>query len=409
MVMVKKDNIFSSTTEERRPRVSIIEPTGAYAGMDGYDISLARSLGNNGIDVVLFTSSLRAGATEYATWRARFVYSRCFGQFPKPVKMLSYLAGTLSALLLSRREKRRCVHYHFYGGRPREIFDLLMIKLSRLKLIITVHDVESLFTRKRPTLSRRLLSLADGVIVHNASSKAELCRVMKSEPRHIAVIPLGSYTDTVREGIDCAEARIRLGLPLDAPVLLLFGHIKEVKGPDLLIRAMPRILSDHPATVLCIAGRPQGKDFSEYEALIESQQIVSNCKTFIRFIDNDELPLFYSASDLVVLPYRRIYQSGVLVLAMGYAKPVVVSDLPGMVEIVTDGETGFVFKSEDVEELANVISRALSNPDKMRAVGQAGAELIRRKFAWENIAVSTANFYAEVLNGKHSQNSTALQ
>jgi glycosyltransferase involved in cell wall biosynthesis len=212
----------------------------------------------------------------------------------------------------------------------------------------------------------------------------------------IAVIPHGNYLHALPPLVDRDAARARLGIPHDAKVLLFFGQIKTVKGLDILLKAIPAVLEQHPDIVLLIAGKPWKTDFAEYRSLIESLGIGHVCRSHIRYIRSDEAAYYYGAADLVVLPYRRIYQSGVALMAMSYVKPVMVSDLPGMVEMITDGEDGFVFQRGDAQSLAMRLNDVLASPDLMASVARRGREMVEMRYSWDAIGRDTANLYADI-------------
>ena len=98
-------------------------------------------------------------------------------------------------------------------------------------------------------------------------------------------------------------------------------------------------------------------------------------------------------SDLVVLPYKKIYQSGVLMMALSYLRPVLVSDLPPLQNIVIDNETGFLFKSEDTYDLAEKLNFILSDKESLDRVRINGARLVNEKYGWDEIGRLTKNAY----------------
>ena len=106
---------------------------------------------------------------------------------------------------------------------------------------------------------------------------------------------------------------------------------------------------------------------------------------------------YYAAADAVVLPYRRIYQSGVLLMAMSYATPVVVSDVAGMTEVVSDGDNGYAFGSGDARSLASRLCEALSDVEELRRTGQRGLAYVRENHDWEKIGRITAASYRSAL------------
>jgi glycosyltransferase involved in cell wall biosynthesis len=118
----------------------------------------------------------------------------------------------------------------------------------------------------------------------------------------------------------------------------------------------------------------------------------------IRHIPNDELALYFAAADVVVLPYRRIYQSSVILMAMSYGRAVVVSDLPAMTEMVTDGENGYVFEQGSAVSLSKQLVRALRDEQGRLRVASRALEYIRKNNDWEQIGKQTAMLYRAVLS-----------
>ncbi len=377
--------------------IAIIEPTGSHGGMKYYDVALASALASHGANVALFTSPGILEIPESSSFSARVVYNKAFGSFPVLLRLRSYLMGTLTALVRSKRERRQLVHFHLFQVSTLEAFNIILAKVFKFNIVITAHDVESLFTgNKSKWLPRFIYGLADGVIVHNQVSKREIIQVMKVRESRISIIPHGHYLHAIGPMVDPKHAKILLGIPEDARVLLFFGHIKKVKGLDLLIRAMPLIIKNHPDAILCIAGRPMRAEFAQFQELVHQLDLPDHFKMFVRFIEDNEVPLFFSASELVVLPYRRVYQSGVVLLAMSHGKPVLVSDIPGMTELITHDKTGFTFKSGNVEDLADVASRALSAETKVKDITDSALALLKNNYDWNDIGAATLRFYLQI-------------
>ena len=182
-----------------------------------------------------------------------------------------------------------------------------------------------------------------------------------------------------------------------AKVVLFFGQIKGTKGLDLLIEALPVVANEVPEVLLLIAGRPWKTSFSQFDQLIDKLNVRARCRLHIGFVPNDKVGDFYAAADLVALPYRRIYQSGVLLMAMSYAWPVIVSDLSGMTEIVADGVNGYVFRKESKDDLAKVFIRALQDEAGGLRLTDRALDYIREHHDWNQIGQSTAALYRDVL------------
>jgi D-inositol-3-phosphate glycosyltransferase len=246
--------------------------------------------------------------------------------------------------------------------------------------------------------------LSDKVIALSNVSERELRKVLCVPEAKITVIPHGNYLPFIREMPARAEARARFGLSNRIQVLLFFGHIKTVKGLDILLAAMPRLVREHPETMLLVAGKVWKDDFQRYQRQIEASGISEFCTFHSRFIPDSDVAYYYAAADVIVLPYRRIYQSGVLLMAMSYGKPVVVSDIEGMTEVVVDGNNGYVFPAGDAEALADKLIEVTSNPEKSRRIGARAFSHVQEHHDWGTIGQMTAAAYRSVKEGVSHEN-----
>ncbi|WP_169603932.1 glycosyltransferase family 4 protein [Methylococcus geothermalis] len=366
--------------------------------MDYYDFGLGGGLAEEGVDVVLHTSD-ETPIPKAAAFSVHPIFRGIYGPDQVWRRAVRFIWGSLMALGAAVVERRRVVHFHFFHVGILQAMQIMLARSLFRRVVVTAHDVES-FVEGLEThgLSRRVYRWADGVIAHNRVSQNELVARLGVKPDKIAVIPHGHYLHMLQPLPPMGEARHRLGLPGSAKVLLFFGQIKQVKGLDVLIEAMPEVLRKHPDAVLVIAGRPWKTDFSAYARRIEELGIGDRCHRDIRYIPDAEVSFYYGACDLVVLPYRRIYQSGVVLMAMSYGKPVLVSDLPGMTEIVRDGENGLVFRREDPKDLARRLNAVLEEKALLQAVAEKGLAYVRAIHDWREIGRRTAAVYRALLN-----------
>ena len=376
-------------------RVGIIEPVGAHGGMMYYDVGLCRGLAKAGVKPVLYTSGATERVdglpfpvlTEFGTmWKARSRW----------LKGARYLAGLVRSLVQMRRSGTRIAHFHFFQATFLEWLSVLLAKASRARVVITAHDLESLAGAGSHLAGRLTYRAADLVVVHSETSAHELQEMHHLPPRKVQVIPHGNYVGFLGEHLSPETARERVGAAGRGPVVLFFGQIKEAKGLDVLLSAFSRVLAKAPQSLLVIAGRPWKTDFARYELLIDQLGLRSHVVVHLRYIPEREVGQYFRAADLVVLPYRRIYQSGVLLMAMSYARPVLVSDLPAMTEVVRHGENGFVFRSGDVHDLADRMLDALSDGRRLEAVGNAGYQTVATRHSWDFVGERTARAYAAV-------------
>jgi glycosyltransferase involved in cell wall biosynthesis len=160
------------------------------------------------------------------------------------------------------------------------------------------------------------------------------------------------------------EARSELKLS-DKPVILFFGLIRPYKGLDVLIKALGIIhneLKDYQAYILGEAY----EDEQKYKDLINQTGIASNVVYRNEFIPDDELPLYFAACDVLVLPYRTATQSGIIGIAFQMDRPVIATQVGGLGEYIEDGQTGYLVKSDDPQALGTAILKFFNGDDKYR-------------------------------------------
>ena len=280
-----------------------------------------------------------------------------------------------------------------------EILTVRLAKLLGLKIVITVHDVESFSGDHSVKIAAQIFSMADRLIAHNAVSRQELIDKIGVSEHHISTIPHGNYVSFATFRPSKAAAREQLGLAENAEVLLFFGQIKQVKGLDVLLEAFDLVRKKRPNVVLLIAGKVWKDDFSKYQQIIDKLSLTPSLKMDIRYIPDEEAPWYYAAADLVVLPYRKIYQSGVLLMAMSFERAVVASNLAGMSEVVTEGETGYLFEDGDIHLLSDALDRALAHPEQRDRIATAGLRLMENRYSWTSIGQETRDVYQRVIHG----------
>ena len=151
-----------------------------------------------------------------------------------------------------------------------------------------------------------------------------------------------------------------LGFEEDSLILLFFGYVRKYKGLDILIEALPNVLSSIPIARLLIVGEFYDNP-SEYFDLIRKLKIEDKVKVINQFVPNEEVGKYYQSADVVILPYRSATQSGILNVAYGFYKPVIVTDVGGLAEFVDEGKTGFVVKPHSPEAIATGVTKYLES------------------------------------------------
>jgi D-inositol-3-phosphate glycosyltransferase len=379
-------------------RAAVVEPVGGHGGMDYYDFGLCEGLSGAGVGTTLYTCDETFRRSE--AFRMKIPYRGIFGTDPAWLRGTRYLRGTFRALLDARLGGARISHFHFFHVGPLELFGVLLARSLGMRVVLTAHDVQPFVERLSvPWMAARAYGISDRVIAQSRTAEKELRAMLDVPVSSIDMIPHGSYLPFVGEVPTRERAKAQLGLPQGAKVLLFFGQIKAVKGLDLLIRAMPRVLREHPEAVLLVAGRAWKDDLGCYREQIDALHISESCVIHNRYIPDAEVADYYAAADLVVLPYRRIYQSGVLLMAMSHGRPVVASDLPGMAEVVSDGVTGYLFASGDAQALADRLARVLGAEEDLRRTAERALQYVEEHHDWGRIGALTAACYRSALGG----------
>jgi len=160
------------------------------------------------------------------------------------------------------------------------------------------------------------------------------------------------------ENFNINKLKLDLGFSENSLVILFFGYVRKYKGLDILIESFPKIVSNNPDTRLLIIGEFYDNP-GEYTNLIKELGIENKVKVINQFVSNEEVAKFYQISDVVILPYRSATQSGILNVAYGYNKPVIVTDVGGLAEFVDEGKTGFIVNPNSPDAIAEGVQKFL--------------------------------------------------
>lgn len=175
------------------------------------------------------------------------------------------------------------------------------------------------------------------------------------------------------------EACNKLGLDPNEKYILFFGFIRKYKGLDILLDAMKDERIKQAKIKLIVAGEYYD-DEASYKQQIEDNRISAEVHLFTEFIPNNEIRYYFSAADLVVQPYRSATQSGITQVAYHFEKPMVVTNVGGLAEVVPDGKTGFVTQP-DATEIADAILKFYT-PGALPNL-QENIKHEKQKYSWD--------------------------
>jgi len=372
--------------------VLIVEPVGGKGGMDHYDHSLCEALHKAGIRPFLLTSQPKPyGARRY---EASGAYDGVFGPAPKWRRALRFLLASLNGFVRARRMGVKLAHFHFFHIGLLEYLNVLLARGLGMRVVTTAHDVGSFRAGESQWLLRRVYSLCAAVIAHGATARKTLEDKLGVPADRIFTIPIGNYDGLLPSLPTKENARQSFGYADSEFIVLFFGQLKQVKRFDLLVRAVGQARQRGADQIrLLVAGSVADADLTELAALIAECGIEAITQRHSRYIQNDELPRFFAAADVAVLPYDNIYQSGVVLLAMTYGVPVMTSDIAGMLEVVTHEINGITFRAGDVDDLtARLVDSARGRWDLPELARQARHHVMTHH-AWERCGVATAEVY----------------
>jgi glycosyltransferase involved in cell wall biosynthesis len=285
------------------------------------------------------------------------------------------------------------------------------LKLLGKKLLFTAHNVDDQVRDGRPiTLAGRLslrflYRVVDHIFVHTASMKRELVEEFHVPEPKVTVVPFGINDVIPPSTARRAVAKQQLGIRPDEKVLLFFGQIAPYKGVEDLLRALAQLVATDPRFTLILAGRVKNRRsqgyWREIERLIAELRLSPHIRQETRYIPDDDVGLFFRAADVSVLPYRRVYQSGVLALSYAQGLPVIVADVGSMKDDVIEGETGLVFRPGQVLDLVDKIRAYFASAlfEDLEAREHKLRDYGAERFSWKENAERTCAVYERLLRG----------
>jgi glycosyltransferase involved in cell wall biosynthesis len=230
-------------------------------------------------------------------------------------------------------------------------------------------------------------------VVHSESNCRQALREMKLPENKLCMIRPGALSFFNDGPADRAAARRALDLPTEGPVILCFGSIRPYKGIDVLLRAFAQVLPEIPSAALLIAGRPWD-DWKPRQKLIDELRIGAGVRTHLKYIPADEVKRYFHAADLCVLPYTHFDgQSAAGLAAMAFSKPMIVTDVGGLPELVSDPRS--VVPASDADALAARIAECLKDPERLARMRDDAAKLAQT-FSWDRIAEESVALYESV-------------
>lgn len=256
---------------------------------------------------------------------------------------------------------------------------LLCKLLGKEKILFVCHNV---FPHERFPMDRVLtemvLEQGDYFITQSKMDARDLCSI-KSDAKY-TVTPHPTYNAFKIKDMSQSEARKILNIDKSAKVLLFFGFVREYKGLRYLLEAMPSIIKKVPDIQLWIVG-DFGEDRDTYFEQMDQLELKERVKVVEGYVADVEVEKYFAACDLVVLPYVSATQSGIVQIAYGFRKPVLVTNVGGLPDVVTNGKTGYVVESKSYAEISAKVVEFFSEKKASEFIENIIKE--EDRFSWE--------------------------
>ena len=372
-----------------------------------YAFGLSMALVSKGISLDLIGSDEVDSPELHTSHNLRFLNLR--GNQRRSVSLADRALGSIKyyARLMRYAMTAKPKIFHILWNNKLEYFDrtLLMLyyKACGKKIVLTAHNVNQARRDSKDSLLNRLTlriqyQLADHIFVHTEKMKSELLQDFGIREGAVTVIPFGINNSLPDTDITAAEAKRRLGIADGEKALLFLGRLRPYKGLECLLEAFQLLSASDPSYRLIVASEPK-KGSEEYldtirrmiDQKIDPGQIVMK----LQFIPDEDMEIYLKAADVLVLPYKEIFQSGVLFLGYSFGLPVVATDVGSFREEIVEGRTGFLCKPADPADLASTLETYFQS-SLYKQLPQRRVEIRDYGYAhhsWDTVGDLTRNTY----------------
>ena len=389
-------------------------------GMNVYIRELARDLGARGIEVDVFTR-----------WRERYdpriqqlgpnarvihVESGPIGYWPKMAvyEHLDQFGEKLLEHVAAEGKRYDLVHAHYWLSAKVARTLAEHWRVPRIQMFHTLglvkrevldEDIDG-ESDVRVAIEREAVRESAAVVAASTIELAELRQLYRADPSRVAVIPCGVDPEVFKP-VRQADAREALGRDQCERLVLFVGRIEQIKGIDVLLRALGLLFQRHPdlrsdVCLLVVGGAlDPGDDAPETEKILELRRLVHEHRmeanvAFVGSRDQEQLALYYAAADVCAVPSLTESFGLVALEAMACGTPVVGTRVGGLQTLIEDGESGLLVPAGDDTALAEAIHAVLTD-HRLRTHLSHGARERAERFTWNRVGQRMTELYDKVL------------
>lgn len=277
----------------------------------------------------------------------------------------------------------------FFGPSLGTVAKKMKSKTVRISILDNVIPHEKRFF-DTPS-NKYFLNNNDGFVVMSDSVLADLLSI-KPNAKYIRVDH--PMYDHFGEKLKREEACRQLNLDPSKKIVLFFGFIRDYKGLDLLIEATSMLSDDY---CVVVAGEVYGS-FEKYQAQIDQLNLGGRIRLFNHYIGDHEVPLYFSAADVCILPYKSATQSGITSIAMHFELPIIATDVGGLKELVLHEKTGLIVAEPKSDLIASTIRAYFDERKKEVFIQAIAAE--KEQYTWKHFADRLCEFSEEIRRSK---------
>ncbi len=399
-------------------QIAMITPHGDPLGRIGepdiggqcvYIRELATQLASLGLRISIFTRDRGKGkpAREPIAPGAEVIRIACGppGFIPKE-EIYPYL-DEFAAGVQDHIHSEAVIHSHFWDGgyvagllKPRRMWIHTSHSLGKRKLASLPRENHEEY-RNRIDIETEVLQRCDAVIASTSLEKQDLVKLYDADEQKITVIPPGVDTDRFHPPEDRQALKRSLGLS-DGPLVFTLGRLDRRKGFDLYFRAAAQVMeqlgegSDVQFVLSAGASEEHAREIAERDRLQELLDSlgIADSVIWLPILQEDDIPRYYGAADVFVLPSRYELFGIVMLEAMACGVPVVATKFGGPPEVITDGENGCLVDPTNIEALAMAIADLIRRPEQRKRMGKMARKTIEDSYSWLMLAKRHRQLYS---------------